>query len=340
MKSGSFSRLAVSASMLLMSSVALAAPAALQERTLCVFDPSGANGDAYNTAKAYQAEALNWGISLVLKPYTDEKACTDDLKAGVCDAASITGARARPFGLFAPTVEALGGLRSYEDLHEVMKTLASPKASSLMREGDYETLAVIPGGAVYLFLRDRKATAVEDLVGKRIAALAHDEAARVLISQIGGSMVAADVGTFAGMFNNGSVDVCYAPAVAYAPLELGRGLKNGGGVVRYPITQMTMQMVGRHKRFPADFGEKMRAFSAQRFDKSLAMVKEAEGKIPTQYWVEAQKKDLERYEDLLTNVRVRLRDNEKVYNPTMLTLMRRVRCQRDATRAECALKRE
>ena len=58
-------------------------------------------------------------------------------------------------------------------------------------------------------------------------------------------MVPADVGTFAGMFNNGSVDICAAPATAFKPLELEKGLGRSGGIARLPLAQMTFQMVGR-----------------------------------------------------------------------------------------------
>ena len=39
-----------------------------ESRTLCVYDPSGANGDAYATMKDYQVAASQWGVDFKLKP--------------------------------------------------------------------------------------------------------------------------------------------------------------------------------------------------------------------------------------------------------------------------------
>ena len=43
-----------------------------EARTLCVFDPSGANGDAFQLMKVYRTAAAGWGVEFTLKPYTDE----------------------------------------------------------------------------------------------------------------------------------------------------------------------------------------------------------------------------------------------------------------------------
>ena len=40
------------------------------------------------------------------------------------------------------------------------------------------------------------------------------------------------------------------------------------------------------------------------------------------------------------DVRVKLRDEDQIYDKEMLSLMRRLRCKADNTRPECAQKRE
>ena len=40
-----------------------------------------------------------------------------------------------------------------------------------------------------------------------------------MASQVGASVVGAEIGTFAGMFNNKNVTICYAPALACKPLN-------------------------------------------------------------------------------------------------------------------------
>ena len=224
----------VSALLLINLNASYAYAEAPATRTLCVYDPSGAHGDAFRVAQDYRDAAMAWGVAFTLKPYTDERTAAEDFKAQQCHAVLLTGTRARPFNPFSSTIEAVGSLPTYAQLGTVIKHLAAPNARQLLQSGPYETLALFPAGAVYLFVRDGGLHALGDLAGRRIATMDYDPAARRLVHEVGASMVTADVGTFAPMFNNGAVDACYAPAVAYAPLELSKGLGKQGGIVRYP----------------------------------------------------------------------------------------------------------
>lgn len=317
-----------------------------QAHKLCVYDPSGANGDIFNMVKDYRTAAVAWGVDFELKPYTDEKTAAEDFKAEQCDAVLITGVRARGFHKFTATIEALGALSSYKQLKSVIKKLSSKRAGKLMVKGDYEIGAIFPGGAVYLFVRDKNIKTVSDLAGKRMATLSFDKAAKVMVEKSGASMVAADIGTFSGMFNNGSVDACYAPAYAYKALELYKGIGKKGGVLKYPLAQLTLQLVLRKKfpegkkGFPEGFGASSRAYAAAQFDTALKLNTSAEKEIPKDSWIVIDKAAHEKYDAMFIDVRVQLRDKEKVYNKKMLTLLRRVRCKADAARAECAEKRE
>lgn len=328
---------------LLALAAALLAPvaaAAAEKKSLCVYDPSGANGDIFNVMKDYRTAAVAWGVELELKPYTDEKTAAEDFKAGQCDAALITGVRARPFQLFSSSIEAMGALPTYDHLKAVIGTLARPKAAPLMKSGEYEVAGIFSAGAILLYVNDRSIDTVGELAGKRLATLDYDEAAKVLVRQVGASLVAADIGTFAGMFNNGSVDACYGPGVAYKALELYKGIGDKGGVVRYPITQLTFQILIRSANFPADYGQKSRQWAAQNFDRVAGLARKAESSIPGKHWIEIPDEHKAKYDQMFRDVRIRLRDKEKVFHPTMLTLMRRVRCDKDPARAECAEKRE
>ena len=51
------------------------------------------------------------------------------------------------------------------------------------------------------------------------------------------------------------VDVIAAPATAYRPLELYRGLGQNGGILIFLIAQVFLQVVLRHERFPEGFGQ-------------------------------------------------------------------------------------
>ena len=311
---------------------ALAQP---MERVMCVFDPSGSVGDAYQQMEDFQTAALEWGVRFELRPYTDERTAAEDFNASVCDAVLLTGVRARQYNGFSGSIEAMGAVESYDVLSQVLGLVSDPRASERMVSGDYETVAVFPAGAVYLFLRDRALSSITDLAGERVATIDFDEAAVTMVDRIGASMVPADIGTFAGMFNNGSVDVCYAPATAYEPLELGRGLEGGGGVVRYPLSQLTMQIIARPAQLPEDFGNNARAYAFERFDNWMELIDRADEGIPEDYWLDVEAEARQSYDSVFREVRIQLRD-EGIYDGTMLTLLRRVRCQVDDARAECA----
>ena len=310
------------------------------EKTLCVFDPGGANGDFYNAMKDYRLEALKLGVNFTLKPYTDEQTVADDFKAKQCNAAVMTGTRARPLHQFAGTLEAMGAMPKYDHLKKVVKILSNPRAAKLMKSGDYESAGVFPAGAIYLYVNDKSMNTVQKLAGKRLATLSYDTAAKTMVKKVGAAMVSADVSTFSGKFNNGAVDACYAPAFAYKALELYKGIKNKGGVIRYPLAQMTIQILIRSSDFPADFPAKSRTLIAKGIDKAIAMVKQAEASIPAKHWIDIPKADKEKYDEMFLDVRVELRDKQKVYNKTALKLLRKVRCKADPSRAECVMKRE
>lgn len=315
-----------------------AAPAARLE--LCVFDPSGAAGDAFSVMRDYRAAALAWGVEFELKPYTDEKTASEDLKAGKCDAALLTGTRARSFNRFAGTLEAIGAVRSYEEMKTLMKLLGSPKAAERLDGPKYSIAAIFPMGAVYVYVRDRSWNSVPKLAGKRVATLDHDEAAIAMVDRAGAAMVPADVGTFAGMFNNGHVDAAYAPAAAFQPLELEKGLAKGGGIIEYPVAQLTFQVVLRSSdEIPPRFAERSRRFAADNAERTLRIVRQAERDIPSKYWIAIAPGTNEKNEELLRQVRIQLRDRG-VLDGTMLTLLRRVRCKAEPGRAECAEKKE
>ena len=312
-----------------------AASAGATKKGLCVYDPAGINGDIFNMMKEYQIGAAALGVQFELKPYTNEKTAASDFKAGQCSAALITGTRARPMHKFIGTIEAMGALPEYANLETLVGALSRPGASKFMKSGAYESAGIFPGGAIYLYVRDRSVNSVERLAGKRLATLSFDDAAKTMVRKVGASMVAADVSTFASMFNNGNVDACYAPAFAYKALELYKGIGTTGGVIRYPLAQMTMQLLLKSADFPEGFAQKSRQLSAKSFSKSLRVTQKAEAAIPGKQWVDIPADDKRKYDQMFKNVRIELRDNGNVYDGTALKLMKKVRCKADASRAEC-----
>lgn len=314
-------------------------PVVPEPRAFCVFDPMGANGSLFSTAKDYATSALEWGYDFKLRPYTDEKIAVDDFKAGQCDAVLVTGARARPFNKFASTVEAIGAIPSETVMRTLVNMLASPKAAKYMTQGRYEVVGIMPAGPIYLFLNDRTVDSVEELSGKRIATIDYDEPSKRLVRHVGASIVPANSANFSGKFNNGSVDVAYAPAVAYKPLELYKGMGDEGGIIRFNLAYLDFQIVTHKNRFHADFGIESRRAVAAAYDAVSELIKRDTEAIPKQYWVELDALDVDKYNLMLRDVRIALRD-EGIYHPVMLKILRKLRCRENPANAECVEKLE
>mgnify|MGYP006095733089 CR=1 FL=1 len=311
----------------------------LLKLSICVFDPLGANGTLFNTMKDYRTVAFGWGADLEPRAYTDEKIAVDDFKAGQCDAALVTGARARPFNKFSATLGAIGAIPDEKMLRSLLATISSPKAAKYMNEGQYEIAGIMPAGPIYLFTRDKSIDTLEELSGKRIATIDYDAPSIFLVNHIGASMVPSNSANFSGKFNNGSVDVAYAPAVAYKPLELYKGLEENGGVLRFILAYMDFQIVIRADKFPKGFGQKSRIKVASYFDRVNEVVEKATQEIDPKYWMTLSDDTKRQYGSMLRDVRIKLRD-EGVYDAKMLKLMRKLRCKTNPAAAECVEKLE
>lgn len=321
------------------ASMSNVAQADMLKRTFCIFDPIGANGPLFSVMKSAKPSAMKWGIDLELRAYTDEKIAAEDFKAQQCDSVLLTGTRARDFNKFTGSLEAVGAIPSDEEFKMVLETLNQPKAATLLRQGNYEVAGILPAGAIYLFSRDRSVDTVEELQGKKVATLDYDTASMTMVRHVGASVVGASSANFAGKFNNGSVDIAYAPAVAYTPLELYKGLGDSGGVFDYKLAQMNFQIIIHSDRFPDGYGQKVREYSSTRYEEAYKLIEVAEKEIKPEYWMRPKQEDVAGYDSMLREVRISLRD-EGVYDGKALKLMRKVRCKKNPTNAECIEKRE
>ncbi|PVZ69804.1 hypothetical protein DC094_10155 [Pelagibaculum spongiae] len=307
------------------------------KRSLCVFDVVGANGDIFNMMKDYRLDVLQWGVDLQLKAYTDERVASDDFKTGQCDSVLMTGTRARAYNHFTGTLEALGAIPSYQELKLILNTLLSPRAAKLMVQDDYEVVGIMPAGGVYLFVRDRKNDNLSTMAGKRVATLDYDPASLEMVRQVGASVVSSSTTSFAGKFNNGSVDIAYAPAAAYKPLELYHGIKPNGGVINHVVSQLNLQMLIRKDLFPEGFGKKSRAHTLKQLDMAFEIILKADQEIEEEYWITPPLSSVHKSELLFRKVRTSLKDNG-TYNPKALAFMKKVRCKVSPAAAECSQK--
>ncbi len=323
----------------LSSSLTVANTPDLPKLNFCVFDPIGVKGPAYQGMMDYKAAALEWGAILNLKVHTNEAVALADFKAGHCDAVGLTGTRVRPFNKFTASIEAVGAIDDYEQMRKLVGMLAKPRASKYMIEGDYEIAGIMPAGAVFVFTRDKTIDSVEAAAGKRLATIDYDTASVKVVQRIGATMVPVTIATFAPRFNNGYVDIAYAPAIAYEPFEMYKGMGDSGGILRFNLAQMNGQLILRKDKFPQQFGQKSREYAYKNFTKALEHIVAAEDNIPEKYWIDLPDNKKTEYKEMLRQVRLELRD-EGVYDERMLKILFKLRCRTDPGHYECVEKLE
>ncbi|WP_394650676.1 putative solute-binding protein [uncultured Acinetobacter sp.] len=315
------------------------ASAANAKQTVCVFDLVGKNGDVYNLMKDYQLAAKNWGADIELRVAQNEAVIADDFKAGKCDAVSITGMRGRQFNGFTGSLDAIGAITDLKLAVKIMQGLASPTFAKYMVNGQYEVAGVIPVGDAYLLVNDRSINTVAKAAGKKIAVLDYDEAQKIMVQQIGAQAVSADVTNFGAKFNNHQVDIIGAPAAAFKPLELHKGLGSTGAIVNYPILQVTGNIIIRKDKFPDGFGQKSREWVKGQLPRAFGILGKMKADIPQKYWMDVPAADKPGYQKMMREARINL-TKRGIYDKRMMKLLWQFRCKEDRANFECGLKDE
>jgi hypothetical protein len=309
----------------------------LMPLTMCVFDFIGNDGPAHKAMKEYQIDASRWGVDLSFKVYTDDRVASEEFKNGVCDMLNLPGIRAREYNDFTGSINAVGAIPSYKHLGMIIKTLSSKKASKLMRKGEYEIIGISPIGAIFLFVNDKTIKTPEDMAGKRITVLDNAPETGYLAERIGMTPVSSSIMNALQKFNNHAVDITGAPGLAYEPMEMYKGLEPGGGIIKWPTLQITMQLIVRWKKIPEGFGQKTRELMANKYPIQIKTVTDSELTIPDKYWIEISDEAKNNWNETFRESRIALRER-KVYNAKALTLFRKVRCKVDPNLAECTSK--
>lgn len=309
------------------------------KQVICVFDLVGKSGDVYALMKDYQLAAKNWGADIELRVAQNEAVIAEDFKAGKCDGISVTGMRGRQFNDFTGSLDAIGAIPNLKLAVKVMQGLANPTFSKYMVKGKYEVAGVIPVGDAYLLVNDRSINTVAKAAGKKIAVLDYDQAQKIMVQQVGAQAVSSDVTNFGSKFNNGQVDIIGAPAAAFKPLELHKGLGNKGAIVNYPILQVTGNIIIRPDRFPKGYGQQSREWVKSQLPRAFGILGKMKADIPTKYWMEVSATDKPGYQKMMRDARINL-TQQGVYDKRMMKLLWQFRCKEDAKNFECGLQDE
>ncbi|MFT3857379.1 MAG: DUF6091 family protein [Aquabacterium sp.] len=327
--------------------LALAGSAAMAANpiSLCVWDPIGQGGQIFDAAKGYALAMSKYGADIKLKAFTDEGVAAEEFKVGQCDGLLATSIRTKVYNPVTAMMDTGGAATitrdgkvdmeaSYKVIYKAMQVLASPQAGKFTVQDRWEIAGVMPMGPIYVMVRD-KTLFKKGFTGTRMPAFEHDKAQAYLIAKIGAQPVSVDTKTFVSKFNNGATDMVFAPAVAYQPLEIFKGVGKDGGVGRFPLTFASLQLVFERSKLPEGLAAKSRQYWVEQFDDIITTVKKAETGIPANVWVEFQQEEAMKFIANQRDLRVELAQ-KGMYDKQGLKFMKRVRCSVYAEAPECS----
>lgn len=308
-------------------------------QTICAFDLGGASGDNYALMKDYVLTAKKWNVDITLKPYSNEGAALQDFKAGQCDGLVATSFVTRNFNSYTGSINAIGAIPSNVIARNLMLLMGNPKVAGDMVEGDYEAAGIIPIGSAYLTTKDRTTNTLAKIENKRIGVLEVDPVQRRMAIKVGAKPVLMTIDNAGNKFEAGQIDILPAPSMAFIPLEVYRSMGANGGVARFPLSFMSLNLILKKSAYPAGFGQKSRSWFSSQAPRLMSKVARDDDSVPTKYWFDIPSEDQVGYLRILRQMRIEFVQN-KTYNPRMMSLLKRLRCQQDATNYECALKDE
>ncbi|MFT3858218.1 MAG: DUF6091 family protein [Aquabacterium sp.] len=312
----------------------------------CAWDVLGKAGDTYAMLQDYAVAMGRHGVDLELKAYVDERVAAEDFRTGQCAGVILTGFRARPFNQASGSLDSMGSTTivhegridmpaSYDVLKRLIQVFASPQAAKLMVDGKYEVGGIVPIGAAYPIVRDRRLAPLPAMSGKRVGAFDNDRAQAWLVQKMGAQPVAVDVTSVGPKFNNGQMDVIFLPALTYRPFELAKGMGSHGAFVRMPVMLPTFQVVLDKGAFPEGFGQTSRSFWVSQYERAMQLIARAEASVPASAWHDLGPEQIAPYVDMLRQGRLQGVE-DGLYSKRTLNLLKKARCQISPGVAECA----
>ena len=326
----------------ILSTLALCAFSSMVQakQQVCVFDLLGKAGESYKFLEEWALVSKKWGAQVQLISFQDEDLADKAFQNDKCDAVYMTSMRARTYNKFAGSIDALGGVPSNKIAQKAVEYVLDPRNTKRMTttlQGEnYEVAGIGLIGSAYIFVKDRSLNSIEKAQGKKFAILHYDQAQRVMVERVGAVPVMSDISNFIKKFNTGEVDVVAAPAYAYKPLEIEKGLGSKGAMLNFPVVNVTADLIVRPERFPAQFGEQSRQWFLQKIPQSFAMVQRLEAAIPSKIKMQLSKEDKEKYQRLLREGRIDL-TKQGIYDPGMMRVLKKARCTVERTNFECSL---
>lgn len=302
-------------------------------RSFCVWDPLGQNGPIYATVDDQKLRSLHYGLALDVRAYQDESRLLSDLKSGECQAALMRGNRTHEFNRFVATLDAPGAVPDVEHFRTLSQAMASPKMAQRMEQGDYVVAGIAYLGDSYFVRQSRSRAGFSELQQQRLATVDHEPALKAIVKAINPNSLVLSANEMAQRFVKGELDAILVPAVIYHAFIAGQ-LNTQVQIMNMPQSLSTIQLIARRDAFPTSLAQILREDFLFKFDFYVKRVKDEERNVLADYWQQIPNTEQKRRAKQLQQLRLTLRD-EGLYDPTMLRIMRKVRCKLDPTNSEC-----
>lgn len=302
------------------------------DRSFCVWDPLGRAGPIFATVSDQTVRSLHYGIALDVRAYQDEELLLTDLKERRCDAALLRGNRVYEFNRFAATVEAVGAVPDLTHLKILMQVVANSRTAPRLEENGFTVLGIASLGENYLFAADSKASDVDAFRDQPLAVVAHDESLQAIAQQFSSETNVLIMPELIQGFTGGTIPVMMAPLAVY-PVMAGQ-LSSPISIFAYPVAQSTVHLVGHSDRFPTGLAQLLREDFLFMFDAYQRRVEQERSAIPATSWKVVNTESREQFDREWSALRDELL-HKGLYDESMLTLQKRVRCRLAPNAQEC-----
>ena len=325
----------------LSTAMLLAMTSAQANQKVCIFDLLGKAGESYKMMEEWKLSSKTWQADVDLIAYQDEEKAQQDFDAGKCDAVALTSIRARKYNKFAGSIDAIGAVTSnaiaQKAITYVLDKRNQRRLVTTIDGEKIEVAGIAQIGLAYIFVRDKNIDTIEKAAGKKFAYLHYDQAQKTIVESLNLIAVPSDISDFVKKFNSGAVDAIAAPAYAYKPLEINKGLGNGA-LFNFPVVNITGDVIIRSEKFPDNFGMQSRQWFVQKLPSNFATIKRLEAGMNARRVI-LSPEDRIRYQRMLRTGRMNL-TKQGVYDPVMMNVLKRARCTVERTNFECTLSGE
>ncbi|KZZ06952.1 putative solute-binding protein [Thalassolituus sp.] len=143
---------------------------------------------------------------------------------------------------------------------------------------------------------DKAYNSLSALEGKQVAVQTIEAPMTALVNQYGGTPIEGGMMRNVLAYTDERVSPMISTAIAY--LVMGSGQSgNSTGVLRNPLSQSTMQLIGRAEQFPDELAQLLREDFLLKFNNYAGRVDTEMNLVPDEFWIEMPADETNKLED-------------------------------------------